>query len=745
MLIELLYPKFFQFMQVFGFETTIIPVSMLGFSAGALFVFYKYNDLSSLLKHSLSLALSIIIIPFLLFYLHSKFIAIILLAIPFFFSSAIITVGYIHFSPFFIYSSFATGSSAGVFIIVLLLERIGGENLLFISALIISVGALFMPYLNTRARIVFSTLSLLFAAILSLNLWTDSFNLIKIMPASGKRFVNYAGSDRVKEKGVKLLSSKWSLIARVDLIKEDLSIYDSLFGRDINNFVNNDVRETFLDLKGYGDFYNLYYNNVIFTFIPYRDKIVWKMPPYTLLKNPSVLIIGLGGGVDIAIARYNNARKIVAVEINPAMVSLMRDSNAVLVNTYKLAEVHLMDGRSFVESSKEQFDLIQLMFTELYVPFPNSLAFIENYLYTVEAFSAYLNRLSENGIIFINKWIGNYETPAELMRITTTAYEALRKEGIIDPWRNFIIVGYFISGWRTNGGYLLVKKIPFTHDEIKKVKESLGEPMYLLYSPEDRDLNNPFSALFSERDISSFYERSPLNISPTYDDSPYLNQFDKELTEHWKLLSYLVVISSFLLFLIFRNFKKNFLFSNKIFYCLIAIVFIAIGYMWIELILVQKFNILMGSPVLSMGIILVSFFFANGIGSYAVSIVGIRARRVLLAIIPLYLFILYLLLPEMTKALLDDDYSFKLLSGVLISTISGFVLGIPFPLLLNNIKRWIGDDKIPVLISFDGVFSVLGVGLIMLLSVIYGFNLLLLGAGFLYLPGIILIALLMKE
>ncbi len=744
MLVELLYPKFLQFMQLFGFETTIIPISMLGFSAGALFVFYKYKETEWLFKLSLYFILSIVAIPFLLFYFKSKFFAIILLGIPFFFSSAIITIGYIHFSPFFMYSSFATGSAAGVLLIVLSLERIGGENLLFISALIVALSALMMLYINAGQRVVFVLLSLILAGILSVNLLGDSFNFIRIMPPSKKRFLNYAGSDRLKERDVKLLASKWSLIARVDLIRENLSIYDSLFGNDIMNFKNADVRETFLDLKGKGVFYNLYYNNVIFTFIPYRDRITWKMPPYTLLKNPSVLIIGLGGGVDIAIARYNNARRIVAVEINPAMVSLMEDNNIIPVNTYKLADVHLMDGRSFVESSKEQFDLIQLMFTELYVPFPNSLAFVENYLYTVEAFRAYLRRLSDNGIIFINKWVGNYETPSELLRITTTACEALKSEGIEEPGNNFIIVGYFISGWKTNGGYILIKRRPFSHDEIVRVKESLGEPMYLLYSPEDRDLNNPFAAFFRTSDIASFYEKSPLDISPTYDDRPYLNQFDKKLTEHKKLLLHLLIISSFLLLLILRGLRDNFLFSRKGISSLLSIIFIAAGYMWVELILLQKFNILLGSPVLSMGIILVSFFFANGMGGYVISTLSTRFRRFLLATVPLFLFILYFVLPGVTGWLMDKDFSYKVLSGVLTGSLTGFVLGIPFPLLLHNIKEWDGNDRLPLLISFDGIFAVLSVGLIMLLSVLYGFNLLLLVSSFCYIPGVILIAILMK-
>jgi predicted membrane-bound spermidine synthase len=427
------------------------------------------------------------------------------------------------------------------------------------------------------------------------------------------------------------------------------------------------------------------------------------------------------------------------------MVSLMKDSHVIPVNTYKYADVHLMDGRSYVESCRERFDLIQLMFTELYVPFPNSLAFVENYLYTVEAFRAYLKRLNERGIIFVNKWVGNYETPTELLRITTTAYEALKREGIENPGEHFIIVGYFISGWKTNGGYVLIKKEPFNHKEIIKVKESLGEPMYLLYSPEDKELNNPFSAFFKESDINSFYERAPLNISPTYDDRPYLNQFDKKLTEHWKLLAYLVIISSVLLFLIFKFLKKNLLFSKKIYYSLIAIIFIAVGYMWIELILVQKFNILLGSPVLSMGIILVSFFFANGVGSYVISILTPKLKKLFLATIPVFLFILEIALPVITKELLDENSGLKIFSGILTSAVIGFVLGTPFPVLLNSIKKYTGDDKLSLFISFDGVFSVLAVGLIMLLSVIYGFNILLEASAFLYIPGIILLFLLIDE
>lgn len=741
MLLELLYPKFLQFMQLYGFETTIIPISMLGFSAGSLYIFRRKITPGVLCILSLFFSLFTVAVPFLLMYINYKLLAILLIALPFFFSSAIITSGYLIFSPFLIYTSVSVGSATGVLFVVLFLGRVSGENLLFLSATIMALTSILVSEPGIKRKIYYLITAFLFLIIFIINTLTDSLNFIKIMPPSKRRFVNYAGSDRLKEKDVELLSSKWSLIARVDLIKENLSIYDSLFGDDIMNFQNSDVRKTFLDLKGQGDFYNLYYNNVIFTFIPYRDKITWKMPPYTLLKNPSVLIIGLGGGVDIAIARYNNAKKIVAVEINPAMVSLMMNNNTIPVNTYKFADVHLMDGRSFVECSKERFDLIQLMFTELYVPFPNSLAFVENYLYTVEAFRTYLKRLNDNGIIFVNKWVGNYETPTELLRITTTAYEAMKLMNIRNPENNIVIVGYFISGWKTNGGYILIKKNPFTHEEITKIKESLGEPMYLLYSPEDKTLNNPFAAFFRTSDVRQFYEIAPYDISPTYDDRPYLNQFDKKLTAHRDLLKNLIFISSLLLFYIFFNIRKNFL---RFIHVFTATIFIAVAYMWIELIIVQKFNILLGSPIVSMGITMVSFFVANGLGSMVMSKRNKINRTLMLISVPLIVLIIFKYLPEVVPFLLDKPQIYKVLSCIFVSLLSGFFLGMPFPVLIDIMNNMRAMEEIPLLISFDGIFSVLAVGFIMFFSVIYGFNLLLFISAILCIPGILLVLLLLK-
>lgn len=740
--IELLYPKFLQFLQVFGFETTIIPISMLGLGAGAFYSYYK-KELENIMPLSIGFALTIVVSPLLLLYLKTPFFAIVLLGVPFFFSSAIIAIGYANFSSFPVYASISGGGATGVLIAVAFIEKIGVENLLLLlTILIFSSIPLISGFKNYRITVF---LTLLFLGLFLVNLNTDAFNIIRLMPHSHKKFANFAGSDRLKERDVELLYSRWSLIARVDLVREKLSIYDSLFGEHIKDFENRDVRDTFMDLKGYNPYYNLYYNNVIFTFIPYKDEIIWKMPPYSLLKNPEVLIIGLGGGVDIAIAKYNNAKRIVGIEINPATVKLMQENEIVPVNTYKDAEIYLMDGRSYIESTDERFDLIQLIFTELYVPFPNSLAFVENYLYTVEAFKSYFRILKDDGLIFINKWLGQYETPSELLRITTTAFEALKRAKVPSPEMNFIIVGYYISGWKTNGGYILIKKNPFSREEIEKVKSTLGEPMFLLYSPQDRELNNPFSAFFKTQDKEGFYKKSPLNIEPTFDDRPYLNQFDKKYSEHRKLLFQLGIISILLIILILRELWKSVSFLSETLTILFTIILIAVAYMWIELVLIQKFNILLGSPVLSMGIVLTTLFFFNGVGSAVSSKLKQKQRIILFLFLPAMFFLFYLLLPEFVPLLFKKSYSARFVSATAIVSIAGFFSGIPFPQILDFAGQRIQKNVIPLLIAFDSVLSVLAVGLLMLLSVIYGFNLLLFISVLFYLISVILLILLLRK
>ncbi|MHC4572749.1 MAG: spermine/spermidine synthase domain-containing protein [Planctomycetota bacterium] len=84
---------------------------------------------------------------------------------------------------------------------------------------------------------------------------------------------------------------------------------------------------------------------------------------YYLVSEPEVCIIGAGGGSDICQALALNARKVTAVEMNSQIVDLMRnqlDEFAGGLYGREDVEVVVAEGRSFLQTARRQFDLINI-------------------------------------------------------------------------------------------------------------------------------------------------------------------------------------------------------------------------------------------------------------------------------------------------------------------------------------------------------------------------------------------------
>src|SRR5262249_9137292 len=71
-----------------------------------------------------------------------------------------------------------------------------------------------------------------------------------------------------------------------------------------------------------------------------------------------VLIVGAGTGPDVAIALRHGAAHIDAVEIDPKLAQLGRDRNPDHVYSDPRVEVHVDDGRAFLERTDTKYNLI---------------------------------------------------------------------------------------------------------------------------------------------------------------------------------------------------------------------------------------------------------------------------------------------------------------------------------------------------------------------------------------------------
>ena len=102
-------------------------------------------------------------------------------------------------------------------------------------------------------------------------------------------------------------------------------------------------------------------------------------------EKDTALIIGPGGGYDIAIAYFGGVKKIGAVEVNPSFVSLMKKYNPSTFTDQPNIDVIISEGRNFVKTSNTKYDLIFLT-----IPITKGVRssdfvnLTENYLFTME-------------------------------------------------------------------------------------------------------------------------------------------------------------------------------------------------------------------------------------------------------------------------------------------------------------------------------------------------------------------------
>jgi hypothetical protein len=127
-----------------------------------------------------------------------------------------------------------------------------------------------------------------------------------------------------------------------------------------------------------------------------------------------ILIVGAGTGNDVAGALRAGAQEVVAVEIDPLILSLGKEfhpekpySNPAVTNVVE-------DARSFFTNETNEYDMIVFGFLDSHALFsPNASARLDNFVYTRESFSRVRDLLTDDGLLAIsygvpveNEWIG---------------------------------------------------------------------------------------------------------------------------------------------------------------------------------------------------------------------------------------------------------------------------------------------------------------------------------------------------
>nr|MDQ6866553.1 hypothetical protein [Thermoproteota archaeon] len=433
-------------------------------------------------------------------------------------------------------------------------------------------------------------------------------------------------------------STKWNSFSRIDVVKHTGDIRKTGFRDLASILIDADALTPILKwngsssdrqwLKGYMDY------------MPYE---------MSKMHNSSTLVIGSGGGEDILVALSAGSKNVTAVELNPLIVSAVKQyGGSSAGNLYNRKDVQLSidDGRRFISSTNTKYDTIVIKLVDSWAAqLAGGYALSENYLYTVEAFKQYLNHLNGvSGKLVMVRW------STELPRLVPLAVEALREyekgtSNQHDISKQILIVEdspgltFGPNPQRTFYPVLLViKNSPFTASELALIKERVNKsdakviamPGGYVQPPYDRLLlsggnntnsnnnnNNQQQQLQQLLQVSYDPQRLGFELKPPTDDSPFFFATQLVPSQMVLLIETVLGVSAVLglLLVYYSKVNKIKLTSSSRFHIVFAM-FIGLGFIFLEITFIQRFLLLLGTPIMALTVILFSILLSTGIGAY---------------------------------------------------------------------------------------------------------------------------------
>lgn len=467
---------------------------------------------------------------------------------------------------------------------------------------------------------------------------------------------------------------------------------------------------------------------------------------HALLQDHSVLVIGVGGGKDVLAALHLGAAEVHAVELNPVMIDTVQEVFSDWSGgPYSDPRVHVWidEGRSFVARHDRKFDLIKISATDTWAAsVGGAYALNENYLYTLGAFEDFVSHLEPGGWLSISRFF-----PQETLRLVSLVAEGLRRRGHARPADHVLMA--------RNGLMLtvLAKDSPVTPEEARRFVERVAEGGHVLvHAPghEPTRTRGPEDEIHRQL-LQSTQEHvefrgTDLRVAPPTDDRPFffnLVGFGQAQRgerasaggfhlQHGRALALLagllqVTLVVALVFvvgplLLARRFAatpwNRRLVANAYFLCL------GLGYLLVEIPLMQRFTLYLGHPVHALSVVLFSMLVFSGIGSLLADRLGLGGGRRPLAVIALAVALLLVItwaLPPLLHATIGLPLPARIALAVLVIAPVALLMGMPFPFGLSLLHR-IDGSLVPWAWAVNGAASVAAPVLAMMLAISSGFS-----------------------
>jgi len=664
---------------------------------------------------------------------------------PFFFAGMCISLIFTHMSDKIssLYFYDLIGAGFGCFIVILALNYLGAPASMFVICTLATIGATFFSRLGTKKSGAYAlNIAMCFV-----------FAMLAIVGMTSK-FFNITFTKGHYEKNI--VYTRWNTFSRIAAFpifkaSPDKKKSKGFFAWGLSkNFKGPFPDQMDITIDATAD-------TPVTRFKGNLDEVVFaKMDisslAYHLKEKPDVAIIGPGGGKDVLAALGVNSNSITAIEINPNIIHAVDDilgSFSGHIYSNPKVDIVIDDGRNAIRKSKKKFDIIQASLIDTWAATAaGAYTLSENSLYTVEAFVDYLEHLKSGGLVTISRWL--FTPPRQSIRLASIGMAALRKIGVKEPQKHIAVVSMKLTEERGISTFIL-KKTPFTPKELLKLSKTTKSMGFdITYTPDTRRNNNFNDLLFSENP-DEYIDNYEFNIRPTTDDKPFFfqmtkpanffdfgkvlsrrksNKYSGDLGADFILASLFIIVSFIvMLFIVIPLFffKREALREDKgkkIFY-LLYFSCLGLGFMQIEMAMIQKFILFLGHPTYAISVILFTVLIFSGIGSFASGKFAEKNCRKVLqtALILLVLLVVGYInfLGPVFHSLMQYNIGIRIISSILLLAPLGFLMGIPFPSGIRLLDR-LSHEMVPWVWGINGASSVLGSVIALIFAVNFGYN-----------------------
>jgi hypothetical protein len=563
--------------------------------------------------------------------------------------------------------------------------------------------------------------------------------------------------DRIEGRSSSVVE-KWNSFSRVTIFKDSRKEAPQIWGPSPKLPPDLVVERKYMEIDGFAStsMYRFHGEAAEASYFKYDVTNL----AYFLPNQKRAAIIGVGGGRDILSAWVFGLRDITGIEINPAFIQLLtaEPEFAEFAGLAQLKSVRFIvdEARNWFARTPETFDVIQMTLTDTEAATgAGAFTLSENGLYTVEAWKLFLSRLTPKGVFTVSRWYAPGQVN-ETGRIISLAVATLLDLGVRDPKRHIFVAS------AKNIATLLLSPAPFSSQDIEILKKTTAAYQYqVIVSPYSQPQSKVLQAIFAGKSLKELEHHTrgfALDLKPPIDDRPFFfNQLPfYRPVQVFKMLLHetpsgvmrgnLLAAATLLIILIvslglvlvtiviplrpaIKDVGPRLVITGTSYFFLIGI-----GFMTVEIGLLQRMSVFLGHPIYSLSVVLFSLILTTGLGSLISDRWPLHSPFKFIiwsGLTAAYLIILPHWLP---KLLLASDHAHLLARCALcvaIITPAGLFMGFGFPTGMRLVSA-VDPNPTPWFWGINGIAGVLAASTTVAISIAWGINCALVIGGLCY-------------